>query len=94
MANPHITQVRNHLLETLAALRDRANPMDVERAKAVAHVASVLVDTAKAENDYLRITKGYNSPFLEHAPDETQRVSSSPSPFPTGGNVTRHRLQG
>lgn len=43
---PHIDQVRQSLLDTLADLRNRENPMDIERAKAVAQVATVLVDTA------------------------------------------------
>lgn len=47
MTTPHIDQLRNHLMETLAALRDREHPMEPDRARAVAQVASVLVDTAK-----------------------------------------------
>ena len=51
-----ITDMRQHLMETLAALRDRENPMDVDRARAVAQVASVLVDSAKVEVDYIKAT--------------------------------------
>lgn len=39
--NPHINQVRQSLLDTLADLRNRESPMDIERAKAVAHVAGL-----------------------------------------------------
>ena len=46
-----ITDMREHLMQTLAALRDRENPMDVDRARAVAQVAGVLVDSAKVEVD-------------------------------------------
>ena len=92
MKTPHIDQVRQALLDTLSDLRDRENPMDVERAKAVAQVASVLVDTAKVENDYLKITSNDHSNFLEPAAD---RITTVASPFPTvGGSITRHRLQG
>ena len=56
MSSPHIDQVRQALLATLADLRSREAPMDIERAKAVATVASVLVDTAKVENEYLKLT--------------------------------------
>lgn len=90
MPNPHIDQVRQSLLDTLADLRNRENPMDIERAKAVAQVAGVLVDTAKVENDYLKITGQDRSNFLEMPPDGGQPQIPA-SPFPT---VTRHRLQG
>nr|WKF58768.1 hypothetical protein HUO10_003269 [Paraburkholderia busanensis] len=51
-----ITDLREQLMQTLADLRDRENPMDVDRARAVAQVANVLVDTAKVEVDYIKAT--------------------------------------
>lgn len=99
MSKPHIDEVREHLLATLTALRDKENPMEVERAKALAHVASVLVDTAKVENEYLKISGNFNSQFLEPSTDEkyddkTPMLTTPPSPFPTGVTVTRHVLKG
>ena len=94
MRNPHIDQVRQSLLDTLSDLRNKEQPMDIERAKAVAQVASVLVDTAKVENEYLNITGQDHSKFLEQPVDETQRITTVASPFPQVGSVTRHRLQG
>lgn len=88
--SPHINQVRQSLLDTLADLRNREAPMDIERAKAVAQVASVLVDTAKVENDYLKITGNDASTFLEQPVGEGARITTTASPFPT----LRHRLQG
>lgn len=86
MSSPHITQVRQSLLDTLADLRNRENPMDVDRARAVAQVASVLVDTAKAEIDYIKATGADRSDFLEPAPTAPQIPQSNwPSahnPFP------------
>lgn len=46
-------------MQTLASLRDRDNPMEPDRARAVAQVASVLVDTAKVEVDYLKAVPDY-----------------------------------
>lgn len=43
----NISTVRQHLLDTLADLRNRENPMEIERAKAIAQVAGVLIDSAK-----------------------------------------------
>ncbi len=96
MNNPHINQVRQALLDTLTDLRNRDTPMDIERAKAVATVAGVLVDTAKVENDYLKITGQDRSDFLEVPADEGFRLEhdnepAAHNPFPTS---VRHRLQG
>lgn len=96
MSNPHINQVRQSLLDTLTDLRNKEAPMDIERAKAVATVASVLVDTAKVENEYLKITGQDRSGFIEMSANETSRITggagpSAHNPFPT--SVT-HRLKG
>lgn len=64
---PHINILRGHLLATLADLRNRETPMEPDRARAVAQVASVLVDTAKVEIDYLKITGHDNSGFIDGA---------------------------
>lgn len=62
-----ITDLRAALMGTLSDLRNRENPMDVDRAKAVAQVAGVIVETAKVEIDYLRVTGGNRSDFIEPA---------------------------
>ena len=93
MSTPHINQLRQHLLDTLADLRNREQPMEPDRARAVAQVASVLVDSAKVEVDYLKATGQHSTPFLE-APTEVG-ASSAEGPFPNGITaITRHRLQG
>lgn len=94
MSVPHINEVRSELMETLRALRDRENPMDVDRARAVAQVAGVLVDTAKVENEYLKLTGQDRSQFLEHPEGALPAPSggvSAHNPFPTS---VVHRLQG
>jgi hypothetical protein len=94
MTAPHINQLRDHLMQTLAALRDRENPMEPDRARAVAQVASVLVDTAKVEVDYLKATGQDKSAFLEE-PTTTSLPTGTGSPFPQGiTGITQHRLQG
>ena len=96
MNTPHINQVRQSLLDTLADLRNKEQPMDIDRAKAVAQVASVLVDTAKVENEYLKLTGQDRSNFLETAPHDVLGIPrvdgpAAHNPFPS---VVRHRLQG
>lgn len=84
----HIDQVREHLMQTLADLRNRDQPMEVDRARAVAQVASVLVDTARVEVEYLKQV-GDGSRFLDSSATagDTPRITSTPT-----GIV--HRLQG
>lgn len=94
MSSPHITAVRQSLLDTLADLRNKEAPMDIERARAVATVASVLVDTAKVENEYLKITGQDRSNFIEASIEDAPRITTSASPFPSAVGVIRHRLQG
>ena len=67
MSTPHITALRQTLLETLGDLRNREQPMDVDRARAVAQVASVLVDTARVEVDFIKATGQDTSQFLQAA---------------------------
>jgi len=50
-----IEDVRNHLFATLEGLLDADEPMDIARAKAVADVAQVIINSAKVESDYLKV---------------------------------------
>lgn len=93
---PHMDQLREHLMETLKALRDRDNPMEPDRARAVATVATVLVDTAKVEVAFLQVTNRDKSRFL--GPPEP--ALPAPASGYTQGEVTRapgvtvHKLRG
>lgn len=53
-AKNKIEDLRNHLFETLEALKDEDKPMDIKRAKAVADVARVIVESAKVEVEFLK----------------------------------------
>lgn len=56
-----IDDLRNHLFETLEALKDDDKPMDLDRARAIADVARVIVDSAKVEVDFLKVTGAVRS---------------------------------
>lgn len=75
----HIDTVREALLATLADLRNPKKPMEISRAKAVAEVSNVLIESARVENEYLKITKQNFSQFLE-APG--RNVPTPNNPFP------------
>lgn len=58
-----IEDLRNHLFAQLERLGDddaMKNPLartrEIERAKAIAEVSNVIVNSAKAETDFLRVT--------------------------------------
>jgi hypothetical protein len=92
-----MNDLREHLMNTLSALRDRDRPMEVDRARAVAQVAAVAVETAKVEVEYIRAIGGNGrSPFM--TPPGTP--SELPAPENTGsaevkqiGNGTRSNTQ-
>ena len=63
-----IHAVRQHLLETLKDLRNPDRPMPIDRAKAVAEVATVLVNSAKVEVEYLKVTQQRRGAFFEALP--------------------------
>lgn len=93
MSQPHINQLREHLMATLASLRDHSNPMEPDRARAVAQVAGVLVDTARVEVDYLKATGQDRADFLE-SPAKLPAPNTTPmahNPFPVS---RRHTLEG
>lgn len=80
-----MNDLREHLMQTLAALRDRDRPMEVDRARAVAQVAAVAVETAKVEVEYIRATGGNSrSPFL--TPVGTPEI---PAPDNAGSNEVK-----
>lgn len=84
--SPHIDDLRNILMDTLKDLRDRDNPMELDRARTVRDVAVALVDTARVENEYLKITNGDRSEFIGRPEDDE---------LPNGiTGIVRHRLAG
>ncbi|WP_208508408.1 hypothetical protein [Variovorax paradoxus] len=106
----HISTVRQHLLDQMAALRAasgaEAIKQELDKAKGISELAQVAVNTAKVEVDYLIATDQTVAPFLE-APSERPYVTGlASSPFPTADTpaappvlssvvgVRRHRLEG
>lgn len=66
-----IEDLRNHLFETLEALKDKEAPMDLERARAVSDVAQTIINSAKVEVEFLKATGSrLGSGFI---PDDPKR---------------------
>lgn len=84
-----IEDLRNHLFATLEALQDKDDPMDIERARTIAQVGSVIVNSAKVEVDFLKTTGAIGgSGFIPDAPRNPAALpGSNTNPRrPEGGN--------
>ncbi len=77
-AKNKITDLRDHLFETLEALRDDEKPMDIARAKAVADVAKTIIESAKVEVNYLKVTGGLSGTGF--IPEEEEKRLPAPAP--------------
>lgn len=85
-----IEDLRNHLFETLEALKDKHEPMEIARAKAVAEVAQVIVDSAKAECEFIKLTGAAGSGFV---PAETQPALPAPNEAKAPLRRVTHRIK-
>jgi hypothetical protein len=64
-----IEDLRNHLFACLEALSDPEKPMELDRAKAIADVAQVIINSAKVEVDFINKVGGVGTNFI---PQETR----------------------
>jgi hypothetical protein len=61
-----INDLRNHLFSVLEELTDPDSTYDIAKAKVVADVAQVIINSAKIENDYIKIIGGsHGTGFIE-----------------------------
>lgn len=100
--SPTLPDLRKHLFDTLAALRDKENPMEIDRARAVCQVAKEITDTARVEIDYQRVTgneinssfvaPASGAPRLENPSSVTAHGTRQITAVP-GGTVTTHRMR-
>lgn len=81
MNTPHISELRTELMATLRDLRNPDKPMEPDRARAVAQVASVMVDSARVEVEYLKATKQDCSSFIDglKAPPAVKAITNAPT---------------
>lgn len=60
-----VNDLREHLFAALDALKDKDNPMEIERARAVSDIAQTIINTAKIEIEYLKVNGGGESEFID-----------------------------
>jgi len=59
-----IEDLRNHLFSTIESLMDEDQPMDLDRAKAIAEVAQTIINSAKVEVDFMNKVGGVGTGFI------------------------------
>jgi hypothetical protein len=76
MAKNKITDLRDHLFETLEALKDPEKPMDLERARVISEVAQTIINTAKVEVELVKAVSASapGSGQFFNLPEETRTL--------------------
>jgi hypothetical protein len=86
-----ITELHSHLFDALRGLKDKTDPLDIERAKAIAAVSQTIINSAKIEVEFIKATGSKGSGFIPEAPntpalpDGASIISQKP-----GLTITRH----
>lgn len=66
MAKNKLSDLRDHLFETLEALKDKDSGMEIERARAITEVAGAIIQTAVVEVKYANAVGAlHDSQFFE-----------------------------
>lgn len=92
-----INALRSTLFETLQELKE--GKMDLDRAKVINDTAQTIINTAKAEVDYMRVTGASSgTEFIPVAARAPALPPGNQMPTATGtkvvnGNVTTHKLR-
>ena len=62
MARNKIEDLRDHLFEIIEMLKE--NDMELDKAKAIADISQVIVNSAKVEVDFIKVVHGNGSGFI------------------------------
>ncbi|MGC4076247.1 MAG: hypothetical protein QM702_04295 [Rubrivivax sp.] len=89
----NIEDLRQALFSTLDGVR--AGTIDLDKARAVNEISKTIIETAKVEVDYLRVTGGGESAFIA-AIGADNLPPGLPAATPGNGivGITQHRLKG
>lgn len=82
--NRTIQDLRELLFDTIQGVKN--GTVDTDKAKVIGDLSQVMVNTAKAEVDFIRATGGKDSGFI---------ASSEPEELPSGiTGIRQHRIAG
>lgn len=86
--NKDINDLRDRLFATLDGLSDKQNPLEIDRAKAIADVARVIIDSARAETKLLE-TMGARGAATKFIPVPATTPDAGPRRLPgaTAGGI-------
>lgn len=73
-----IEDLRDHLFETIEALKDPEKPMALDRAKRISEVAQTIINSAKVENEFMELTGVAGTGFI---PNGTRKALPAPGEF-------------
>lgn len=62
MAKNKIEHLRDHLFEVIEMVKD--GDMELDKAKAIADIAQVIINSAKVEVDFIKTVHGNGSDFI------------------------------
>ena len=83
------------IFETIAALKNKENPMDLARAKAISGAVQTAVNLAKVEVDHMKATKSNHVPFFDDKKtNELPPGNQSLAELAAQTGVKTHRLRG
>lgn len=90
-----ISELRDHLFATLRGLRDKDAPMDLDRARAISQVAGTIIDSARVEVEFAKVTGQQTTSGFLPVPKDDQSLGPDGKPLPPGiTGIRQHRLQG
>ena len=87
----NIQELRKQLFASLNRLSTgvKVDPAEIERAKAIADTAQTIINRAKVEVDFVKVTGGKGSGFIPLAPADSGHQVIEQRP---GVTVRRHKL--
>jgi hypothetical protein len=83
MAKNKMADLRNHLFETIEALKDEEKPMALDRAHAISEIAQTLINSAKVEVDLAKAIGALPCSEFFHMLEESRDLPDIPD---------RHRI--
>lgn len=98
-----IIELRKVLFDTLRGLRDKQDPMDLDRAKAINETSQSIINSVKVEVDHMKLTGGKGSGFIPVSAEPVPvagipqapakpRLDQKVEKLNDAGNLITHRL--
>lgn len=84
-----LEDLREHLFATLESLRDKEKPMEIERAKAISDIAQTVINSAKAEVNYVRAVGRQDLALPVFTTEQVMKEAEPAMP-----RVVTHRIKG